>query len=166
MLATWAISVRLRQSLEILRSLFHGDLDRLIDAPLQIHRIHAGGDTLHPLIDDRLRQNGPRSSCHRRPHRKFWKRPPSGFAPPYSPTLSSNSISLATETPSLVIVGAPNERSRMTFLPFGPKVTLTASATRFDPAQNAAAGLFGKFNVLLLPLFYSFVVCSLFKNGP
>ena len=42
--------------------------------------------------------------------------------------LFSNSISLATETPSLVTVGAPNDLSNTTFLPFGPSVTLTALA--------------------------------------
>ena len=33
----------------------------------------------------------------------------------------SNSISLATDTPSLVTVGAPKDLSNTTFLPFGPK---------------------------------------------
>ena len=47
--------------------------------------------------------------------------------------LSSNSISLATETPSLVTVGAPNDLSKTTFLPLGPKVTLTASARMLTP---------------------------------
>ena len=39
---------------------------------------------------------------------------------------SSSSISLAMVTPSFVTVGAPNFLSRTTFLPFGPRVTLTA----------------------------------------
>ena len=47
--------------------------------------------------------------------------------------LSFNSISLATETPSLVMVGAPNERSKTTLRPLGPKVTLTALARIFTP---------------------------------
>src|SRR5882672_4532417 len=53
-------------------------------------------------------------------------------APMFS-NLSLSSISLATETPSLVTVGAPNERSRTTLRPFGPRVTLTASARMFRP---------------------------------
>src|SRR5436309_2089825 len=54
-------------------------------------------------------------------------------APMFS-NLSLSSISFATETPSLVTVGAPNERSRTTLRPFGPRVTLTASARTFTPA--------------------------------
>ena len=49
--------------------------------------------------------------------------------------LFSSSISLATETPSLVTVGAPKDLSKTTFLPLGPKVTLTASARIFTPSN-------------------------------
>jgi hypothetical protein len=55
-------------------------------------------------------------------------------APMFS-NLSLSSISLATETPSLVTVGAPKDLSRMTLRPFGPSVTLTASARTFTPAS-------------------------------
>ncbi|MDF2665810.1 MAG: uncharacterized protein K0R81_1660 [Microbacterium sp.] len=41
---------------------------------------------------------------------------------------SSSSISLAIETPSFVIVGAPHFFSSTTLRPRGPSVTLTASA--------------------------------------
>src|SRR5579872_7270261 len=47
--------------------------------------------------------------------------------------LSLSSISLATVTPSLVIRGAPNDLSRTTLRPFGPSVTLTASARMSTP---------------------------------
>ena len=47
--------------------------------------------------------------------------------------LSLSSISLATETPSLVTVGAPKDLSSTTLRPLGPKVTLTASARVFTP---------------------------------
>ena len=53
-------------------------------------------------------------------------------APIFS-NLSSNSISLAIVTPSLVISGAPNPLSNTTFLPFGPNVTFTVSASWFTP---------------------------------
>src|SRR5689334_25227165 len=53
-------------------------------------------------------------------------------APMFS-NLSFSSISLATETPSLVTVGAPNERSSTTLRPLGPSVTFTASAKMFSP---------------------------------
>ena len=47
--------------------------------------------------------------------------------------LSLSSISFATETPSLVLFGAPNDLSITTFLPLGPSVTATASASIFTP---------------------------------
>src|SRR5690606_30340159 len=43
---------------------------------------------------------------------------------------SFSSISFATVTPSLVMVGDPNFLSRITFRPRGPSVTLTASGLR------------------------------------
>ena len=46
---------------------------------------------------------------------------------------SSSSISLAIDTPSLVIVGAPHFLSSTTLRPFGPSVTRTASANLFMP---------------------------------
>src|SRR6266702_4129399 len=49
--------------------------------------------------------------------------------------LSLSSIFLATDTPSLVTVGAPYERSRITLRPLGPRVTLTASARILSPAS-------------------------------
>ena len=53
-------------------------------------------------------------------------------APIFS-NLSCNSISLATETPSLVTVGAPKDLSKTTLRPFGPNVTFTASAKTLTP---------------------------------
>ena len=53
-------------------------------------------------------------------------------APMFS-NLSSSWISLATVTPSLVMRGAPNERSISTLRPFGPSVTLTALARVSTP---------------------------------
>src|SRR5689334_18373506 len=48
---------------------------------------------------------------------------------------SWSSISLATVTPSLVIVGEPNFFSMTTLRPFGPSVTLTASASLLTPLR-------------------------------
>ncbi len=53
-------------------------------------------------------------------------------APMFS-NLSSSSISFATETPSLVTVGAPKDLSSITLRPFGPRVIFTASARTFTP---------------------------------
>src|SRR5688572_12515805 len=50
-------------------------------------------------------------------------------SPPFS------SISFATVTPSLVMVGDPNFLSRMTLRPRGPSVTLTALAKLLTPRR-------------------------------
>src|SRR3982751_5107213 len=48
----------------------------------------------------------------------------------------SSSISLATVTPSLVIVGAPHDFSITTLRPRGPRVTLTAFASVSTPIRT------------------------------
>src|SRR5205085_8372304 len=58
-------------------------------------------------------------------------------APMFS-NLFSSSISLATVTPSLVMVGEPNDFSITTFRPLGPSVTLTASASVLTPLRIAS----------------------------
>ena len=50
---------------------------------------------------------------------------------------SSSSISLAIVTPSFVISGEPYFLSRTTFLPFGPSVILTVSASLSTPLSIA-----------------------------
>ena len=54
------------------------------------------------------------------------------FAPIFSYG-SFNSISSATDTPSLVIVGLPHPLSRTAFLPLGPRVLLTALESFVTP---------------------------------
>ena len=49
---------------------------------------------------------------------------------------SSNSMSLAMLTPSLVIVGEPHFASSTTLRPLGPNVTLTVSARMFIPRSR------------------------------
>ena len=78
---------------------------------------------------------------------------------------SSNSISFAIVTPSLVINGAPKDLSKTTFLPFGPNVTLTVFASLFTPASNAArasAPYFNSFaminNLLIFVFLYSTIL--------
>src|SRR5262245_28400430 len=51
--------------------------------------------------------------------------------------LSFSSISLATVTPSLVIVGLPNFLSMTTLRPFGPRVAFTAAAITLTPLRRA-----------------------------
>src|SRR5947209_19226499 len=50
---------------------------------------------------------------------------------------SFRSISFATVTPSLVMVGDPNFLSRTTLRPLGPSVTFTASANWLTPRSTA-----------------------------
>src|SRR5947199_105458 len=59
------------------------------------------------------------------------------WAPMFS-NLSASSISLATVTPSLVTVGAPQDFSITTFRPRGPRVTVTASARTLMPRSTFA----------------------------
>jgi hypothetical protein len=73
-------------------------------------------------------------------------------------SLSLSSISLATETPSLVTVGAPNERSSTTLRPFGPRVTLTAfgqDVHAFDHAVARASAAEHNFFAAICVLSYS-----------
>ncbi len=58
------------------------------------------------------------------------------WAPMFS-SGSASSISLATVTPSLVMVGEPNFFSSTTLRPLGPRVTLTASASLLTPLRMA-----------------------------
>ena len=72
--------------------------------------------------------------------------------------VSSNSISFATVTPSLVIEGPPNCLSITTFLPLGPNVTLTAFARASTPFFNAS--LASVSNVIFFAIFiYLFNYC-------
>src|SRR3989441_4058591 len=57
---------------------------------------------------------------------------------PMSSYGSFSSISLATVTPSLVMVGLPNFLSMTTFRPLGPSVALTACAMMLTPRRSAA----------------------------
>ena len=69
------------------------------------------------------------------------------WAPIFS-NLFSSSISLATDTPSLVTVGAPKDLSKTTFLPFGPRVTLTAFARVLTPSSICVLALSPNFTSL------------------
>ena len=68
---------------------------------------------------------------------------------------SFSSISLATVTPSLVIVGPPNFFSRTTLRPLGPSVTFTAFGQLIYAAQDRLAGIFAIYNLFCWHFFYS-----------
>ena len=61
---------------------------------------------------------------------------------------SSSSMSRAMVTPSFVIVGEPNFLSRTTLRPFGPIVTLTASARRSMPRLSERRAVSSKMSLL------------------
>ncbi len=66
---------------------------------------------------------------------------------------SSSSISRAIDTPSFVMVGAPNFLPMTTLRPLGPSVTLTASANLSTPAsrpRRASSSNLSNFDMLLL----------------
>ena len=70
---------------------------------------------------------------------------------------SSNSISLAMVTPSLVIRGEPKDFSKTTLRPLGPKVTLTVSAKISTPRTIAL--LASAENLMSFAIFYpSFLI--------
>ena len=80
---------------------------------------------------------------------------------------SSSSISLAMVTPSLVIRGAPKDLSSTTFLPFGPKVTLTVSANLSTPASRAFLAsdpYFNSFAMIIYLLFLPIICYSTIAN--
>ncbi len=73
---------------------------------------------------------------------------------------SSSSMSLAMDTPSLVMVGAPHFLSRTTLRPLGPRVTRTASASLFMPLSRDRRA--SSSNVISLAIWCSSVsVCAL-----
>ena len=58
MVPTWAISALLDDFLGALLEVLDDLLDRRVDAALEIHRVHAGGNRLGAFAHDGLRQNG------------------------------------------------------------------------------------------------------------
>ena len=64
--------------------------------------------------------------------------------------LFSNSISLATVTPSLVMSGEPKDFSITTLRPLGPRVTLTALAKTLTPFKIFDLASSEKIKILLM----------------
>ena len=73
---------------------------------------------------------------------------------------SESSISRAMLTPSLVIVGAPVRRSSTTLRPFGPSVTLTASASSSTPACRRRRASSLKWRILPMPSLPSYAAAG------
>ena len=79
---------------------------------------------------------------------------------------SSRSISLAMETPSLVMVGAPHFLSSTTLRPLGPRVTRTASASLFMPLSRARRASSSKAISLGMAWFPPWVSLPVSSAGP
>jgi hypothetical protein len=134
--------------LDELLHLVDGLLDRLLDAALDQQRVRAGRDVAKAFADDRLREHGRGGGAV--------AGDVVGLGSDFLDELrahvlerSGSSISLAMVTPSLVIVGEPNFLSRTTLRPFGPSVTLTASARMFAPRSSARRALSSNTSSLL-----------------
>ena len=79
---------------------------------------------------------------------------------------SSSSTSRAMVTPSLVIVGAPHFLSMTTLRPFGPSVTLTASASALTPRSRLRRASSSNSRILAMGVCRSFVCLVAFGTGP
>jgi hypothetical protein len=122
MVPTWAISSLSDLLARTLLQLFDHGLDRQVDAALQVHRVHAGGNRLHALAHDGLGQHGGGGGAvaggvvglggHLAHHLRA-----------HVLELVLSSISLATVTPSLVMRGAPNDFSSTTLRPLGSRAS-------------------------------------------
>ena len=119
--------------LGVLLQVLDDGVDGKIDAALEVHRVHAGGNRLGAFLDDRVRRVRSRWWCRHRPASEVLDATSRTICAPMFSNLSSSSISLATVTPSLVMRGAPNDLSSTTLRPFGPSVTLTAWARMSTP---------------------------------
>src|ERR1051326_1493594 len=89
------------------------------------------------------------------------------WAPMFS-YASLSSISLATVTPSLVIVGLPNFLSMTTLRPLGPSVAFTASARMFTPLSRlarASSSNFSCFAIDRVPPSQLMIGASLLEDG-
>jgi hypothetical protein len=120
-----------------LLQLADGGRHGLVDAALQVHRVDAGGHGLEAFLDERLCQHGRGGGAVTGDVGRLG----SGFLDDLRTEIlvaSASSISFATDTPSLVIVGAPKLFSSTTLRPFGPRVTLTALARVFTPLSMRA----------------------------
>src|SRR5881296_2688180 len=78
---------------------------------------------------------------------------------------SSSSISLATVTPSLVMVGEPNFLSSTTLRPFGPRVTFTARLSFSTPRSSALRASSLNSSCFAAMLNHSFALMLLFNHA-
>ena len=101
-------------------------LDSLVDAALESHWVRACCNRFHAFAEDRLGQDG-RGGRAVAGVEVFEATSRTICAPMFS-SESFNSISFATVTPSLVIVGEPNFVDN-DVAAFGPRVIFTASAS-------------------------------------
>ena len=118
-----------------------GDGD--VDAALEIHRVHAGGDRLGAFLDDRMGEHGRGGGAVAGLSLVFWATSRTIWAPMFS-NLSSSSISLATVTPSLVMRGRAEGLVEHDVAALGAERHFHGVGENVDAAQHAVAGVGGE----------------------
>ena len=128
---------RRRAGFEIVLELGDQRGDGLVDAALEVHRVHAGGHVLHAFAHDGLGQHGGGGGAV--------TGVVAGLGSDFLDHLRAHVLELVLQLDFLghghAVLGdrgAPNERSRTTLRPLGPSVTLTALARTFTPSTMRA----------------------------
>jgi hypothetical protein len=134
---TWAISLVVVHGLENACSSPMVAIDGLVDTALEVHRVHAGGNVLHAFADDGLGQHGGGGGAV--------TGDVGGLGSDFLDHLGAHVGELVLQFDFLgdgnAVLGdgrAAEERSSTTLRPFGPRVTLTASARMLMPSTMRA----------------------------
>ena len=122
--------------------------DGLVDAALQVHRVHAGGDRLHALADERLRQHGGGGGAVAGVVGGLGGDLFTICAPMFS-NASASSFLGDGETPSLVMVRCAVALLQHDVAALRTGVALTALASTMTPAHHLERASSPKRNVAL-----------------
>ena len=152
MAATWAISDF--SSISLAEDLMESTAaaTAVSDAALHAHRVGTGGDVAQTLAHQRLGQHRGGGGAVTGDVVGLGR----DFLDQLGAHVLEGVVELdlaAMDTPSLVMVGAPNFLSSTTLRPLGPMVTLTASASLLTPASRERRASSSNFRI--------FDMCSL-----
>jgi hypothetical protein len=121
--------------------------NRFVDTALQVHWVHAGGDILHAFVQRSLVPDTVAVVVPSPALSAVLDATSFTICAPMFCSLSLSSISLATDTPSLVTVGAPKERSSTTLRPLGPRVDFNCVGQNIHAFDHASACVRAKYYV-------------------
>jgi hypothetical protein len=144
MVPTWAISLLVVVGLESFLSSSTTAVDGLVDAALEVHRVHAGGDGFMPSRTIAWASTvavvvpSPATS-------EVLEATSAPSARPCSRTCPSSSISLATVTPSLVTRRGAEALLEHDVAALGAERDLDRVGEDVDAAQHAVRGRMGKY---------------------